>query len=64
VPVYQDKIVTVQHEVPKIYEVEKVVEKLVEVPRFVEITTKEPVFITCNKVIDRIVEKPIHTIAI
>ena len=35
--------------------VEKVVEKIVEVPKFVEITTKEPVFITCNKVIDRIV---------
>ena len=52
---------TVNNEVPKIYEVEKVVEKVVEVPKFVEITTKEPIFITTNQIVDKIVEKPVHT---
>lgn len=61
VAAYQDKIVSVIHEVPKIYEIEKVVEKPVEVPRFIEITAKEPVMITNNKIVDRFVDKLVHT---
>jgi len=61
VSVYHDKIVQVVNEVPKIYEVEKIIEKIVEVPKFVEITAKEPVFITCNKIVDKFIDKVVHT---
>lgn len=62
--VMSEKIVQVIHEVPKIYEVEKVIEKCVEVPRFIEITAKEPVIITNNKIVDRIMEKVVQIVTI
>jgi hypothetical protein len=41
-----------------------VVEKPVEVPRFIEITAKEPVMITNNKIVDRFIDKLVHTTCI
>ena len=37
-------------------------EKIVEVPRFIEITAKEPVIITNNKIVDRLVDKVVEVL--
>jgi hypothetical protein len=60
VPTIIEKVVVVNNDVPRIYEVERLFEKMVEVHQIVELPIETPVLVRVNQIIESIREKPIE----
>ncbi len=60
VPTIIEKLVTINNDVPKVYEIKQLEEKVVEVPRIVELPVEVPIIVKVNTFVERIVERPVE----
>lgn len=57
VPVYIEKVVAVNNDVPRVYEVERYHEKVHQVPQIVELFSEVPVIVKIPQIVESIVER-------
>ena len=60
VPTVIEKLVTINNDVPRVYEIKQLEEKIVEVPHIVELPIEIPIIVKVNNVIEQIVERPVE----
>ena len=52
-------MVTINNDVPKVYEIQQLEEKVVQVPHIVELPVEIPVIVKVNNVVQEFRDKPI-----
>lgn len=60
VPTVIEKLIVVNTEVPKVYEIERLNEKVVQVPHIVELPTEVPVIVKVSNIIEQIRDRPVE----
>jgi hypothetical protein len=60
VPTIIEKLVTINNDVPRVYEIQQLEEKVIQVPHIVELPVEIPIIVKINNIVKEFRDKPIE----